>query len=263
MTEASLKQGKQVLDLLGDLSTEEVQNLIERGDLVKMLARANKAWLDRDTLLSQLRPPTPVSGYSPVSSYVERIMARAKVRGWKLTQQHTDSLSAQLQGHDHTGPLAPVGASMWLGNLDFTWSELFLWLEDEARDQGLEYYQYFTSTPTFYSGSKQAGDPFLKAVGFDLSLWDPQNGVVPKEERKKAGRQYHWPSLEVPLLLCLNPGLMKVMDGTSFPFLMAPGLVVDSDYLPFFYRSGRELYVHHGWADRQWHYAAVVRFREL
>jgi hypothetical protein len=261
MSEASLKQAKQVLDLLSGMSTDEVQNLIKRGDLVKMLAQADVSRIDSDAFAALLKPPVPQPSYTAVSDYVARIMARSELRGWGFTQKHADSLSAQLEGHDHAGPLAPVGVKMWLGrDLTFNWAERIAWLKDIVAAEGLTYYQYLDSTPTFHPGSEIKGNLSLAAAGLDLSLWHRQNGLVPNEVR---AQQSCWPSLEVPDLLCLNPSLMHVMDGENFPFLMAPGLVVGSDRVPLFARDGREVYVFYYWAVGRWYFTAMVRSREL
>jgi len=41
-----------------------------------------------------------------------------------------------------------------------------------------------------------------------------------------------------------------------------PGLVVDSDNLPYFNRDSDEAFVNDNWDDNQWHNNSVVAFRD-
>lgn len=260
---ATWKQRGKLDSLFGDdPSSDQLQQVLANGDLFKLLIDAsNLKGVDRKAFAALLAPSVSQPNYTAVSDYVDIIMARSKLRGWGFTKKHADAFSIELVACDHAGPLAPTGTSMWLGrDLAYNWAERVAWLKDVAAAEGLEYYQSFDSSPNFYPGSEVQGKLSLHAAGLDLSLWDLQNGLVPDNERPKQPR---WPSLEVPDLLCLNPELLHLMDGKNFPYLMAPGLVVDSGHLPHFRRYGRRLYVRHRWAAFRWYFAAVVRFREF
>lgn len=257
-----MKQTRKLLGLFGDDPTvEQVQNILGNGDLFKQLLETDLTKVDRELFAAALRPPVPQPSYTPVADYVDRIMARNELRDWGFTAKHADALRQQLEGLDHAGPLAPVGVRIWRGrDLAYNWAESIAWLQDEVKAQGLEYYKYFDSVPTFSPGSEIKGKHSLTAVGLDFSLWDPKDGLVPNEVRPQ---QPCWPSLEVPDLLCLNPQLIHIMDGENFPFLMATGLVVVSDDVPNFSRCERGFYVFYYWADDAWYPAAMVRSREL
>ena len=262
-TPATWKQRGKLDTLFGDdPSSDQIQQVLANGDLFKLLLTADDlSKVDRDAFAALLKPSVPQPSYTAVSDYVDRIMARSELRGWGFTQKHADALWLELEGHDHAGPLAPIGVKMWLGrDLAFNWAERIAWLNDTIAAEGLAYCKYFDSTPTFHPGSEIKGRLSLAAAGLDLSLWDRQNGLVPNEVRPK---QSCWPSFEVPDLLCLNPSLMHVMDGENFPFLMAPGLVADSVNVPGFLRYGREVSVYCSWPDGGWYDSAMVTSREL
>lgn len=235
-----------------NMTAEEMEAVLRE----PKLAHGMLGWLRE-----QLNPPVPQPSYTPVADYVDRIMARSELRGWGLTANHADGLWQQLEGINHAGPLSPVGVRIWLGKtLEHNWAETLAWLEDTAKEQGLEYYKYFDSVPEFRPGSEIKGKASLRAVGLDLSLWNPQGGIVPNDEFPNLPS---WPSLEVPQLLCLNPELMHAMDGENFPFLMSSGLVVEGFSVPSFDRDGQKLSVGYGWPVNRWHFRAMVRPREL
>lgn len=234
-----------------NMTAEELEAVLRQ----PKLAHGMLGWLRE-----QLNPPAPQPVYTAPSDYVSRIVARSQARDWGFSNQQLTTLERELEGLDHAGPLSPVGVRIWLGSLEKTWQESMLWLKEETEAQGLEYCPHFDSVPTFRPGSEIKSKPRLACVGLDLTLWNPQDGIVPKQELPKLDS---WPTVEVPQLLCLNPQLMQVMDGKNFPHLIVSGLVVGSDGVPYFDRDGQELLVCFYWVSDNWYSYALVRSREL
>lgn len=242
------------------LTTEELYKLDKQMMHLKDMVVAGS----RD--LTQVRPAlqdiidgnfaesTPPS-FTPISEYAELIWARSEERGWGFTRDQIEQLRAELA----VGTLNAV--TIWRGrDLAYNWAESLAWLKDVVETAGLEYNLYFDSTPSFYTGSELMGDePFLAVAKLDFSHWDRKNSLVPNELRQQQPR---WPSLEVPDWLALNPGYISQMDGKKIPFLMASGFVVGSDYVPDFYRDGREFNVSYSSAGHQWSHTACVGFRD-
>lgn len=224
--------------------------------------RREECIMTKASLKQALESPSSLPNYTSVDEYVDRIMARNELRDWGFTNKHADELRRQLKGHDHADRLSPVGVRIWRGrDLAYNWAESLAWLQDEVKAQGLEYCQNFDSEPTFYPGSEIKGKPNLTAVGLDL-MWDSKDGLVPSEVRYP---RLYWQrrsllSLEVPDLLCLNPQLMHIMDGKTFPFLMAAGFDL---LVPGFYRNEDRLDVSCYWGGHRWRDSAVVCSRKL
>lgn len=235
------------------LSTEMVEKVIKYPYLGKRMVDAI------DVYPSQESPKSSIP-WTPVADYAYHIMARSQLRGWGFTPDDAYKLSAKL--HDHDGPLTPTGVSIWLGkNLGYNWTEMTTWIEDEVKKLGFTFHTYFdTNRLSFLAGSEHAGKRKLDVVDLDIAtFWDPTNGVIPGNVRSTRSK---WPGLEVATLLALNPQVYVAMDGKTIPYMFAPGLVVDSDYLPRFYRSARKVYADGGWAVYRWYCTSVVAFRE-
>lgn len=224
------------------LSTEMVEKVIRCPYLGRKMVDA----IDEP---QQASPRSPIP-WTPVADYVYRIMARSQLRDWGFTQADADKLSTTM--HDHHGQLMPTGVSIWLGkNLKFNWTEMTAWIEDEVKALEFTFQDYFgPSRLSFYPGSEVTGKRKLDVVDFDLAtFWDSINGVIPGDVRSTRQK---WPGLEVLQLLALNPQVCVAMDGKTIPYMFAPGLVVDSDSLPYFDRSDREVYVGDVWDGNQW-----------
>ncbi len=264
-TPATMKQTRKLLSLFGDEPTvEQVQNLLGNGDLIQRMLDADLSQVDRGAFATLLTPAAPDIPWTPVSQYVERIMARSRLRGWGFTKKQSAALAANLT--DHAGRLRPTGVTIRLGKgLEHDRAEAIAWLEDEAKACGFAFEDYTGPGRTsFYVGSEQSEQEDTKClgpVGLDLeTYWDPTDGVVPSEVRRL---QRFWPGLEVAWLLALNPQVYVKMDGTIIPFMLASGLVVGSGSLPRFLRDGRKAFVGGYWDGRRWHGTAMVAFREL
>ncbi len=270
VTPGTYKQAERLLELVGELNptTDQLQNLFGAGDLLKQMAATDLSQVDRlsfaAVLDGTLKLPVPSIPWTPVKEYVERIMDRSEIRGWGLTKTQAAKLATQLATHDHAGPLTPTGVSIWLGkNLEYNRAEAIAWLEDEVKALGFSFTDHIGSGRTlFYPGSQVTSKRQIHAVSLDLGkFWNPTDGLIPRQVRAKD--QQRWPGLEVFWLLALNPRVYVAMDGKIVPYMFAPGLVVDSDYLPRFDRNGRECYVDDHWDDSTWCKAALVAFREL
>ncbi len=136
MTKASLAQGKQLLELFSGASSDQVQQLVEAGDLVQALYQAEAlSGVDRASfeavLAGTLRLPVPPIPWTPVDQYAQRIRARADLRGWAISEDQTTALAERLCSCDHAGRLLPTSVSIWLGqDLEYNRAEAIAWLED-------------------------------------------------------------------------------------------------------------------------------------
>lgn len=261
-----MAQGKQLLELFSGATTDQVQNFVQAGDLLQMMSRADLARVDRQAFAALLNPPAQISAnpLTAVDEYVERIMARSELRGWGFTCEHADQLRDQLADRDHAGPLTPVGVTIWReGDLAHNWAESLAWWSDEMKAIGLKPVDYLSSLkPKLYHNRESSLRPILSACGLDFqTFWDSEGGIVPRDVRS-AHPMRKWPATEVIDFLALNPHYAALMDGESIPFLMAAGLVVDSDYVPYFGRHDRGVYALYRWDGGRWHGTAMVAFRE-
>ena len=135
-------------------------------------------------------------------------------------------------------------------------------LEHEVEALGKRFTPYVNAERvSFFPGSEQSGGRKLTVALLNLATyWDPTDGVVSNEVRKIEKRL---PGLEVAWLLALNPQVYLAIDYETIPGLIAAGLVVDSDYVPFFERGSDGAYVSGArWAISRWSGNSVVVFRE-
>jgi len=242
-------------------TTDDVQNVLANWELFQTMFAADLSEVDRDEFRALMFPPVACT---PVAEYATRIMARSKQRGWGLTEAQVEQFATKLV--DHAGPNLPTGVSLWLGtDLELNWVEAMLWLKDEVEALGFKFTEYFNADDlTFYAGSKQKGEKQLDAVGLDFSTYfHVKKGMMPYVVRSEHP-EARWPGLEVVWTLALSPQVYIAMNGTAEkPFIMAPGLVVGSDYLPIFARDDFGACVGFYEAAYGWGGSAVASFRDL
>lgn len=261
-TPASVHQAsKFVRDALGDPDSDRMQYLLANSTLFKELAQADFSKIDR-AAFTALLTPTPASiAWRPVGEYADKIGEWNKLRGWGLTKTHITTFARTLV--DHLDPLHPTGISLWLGrDLPYNWEEVMACLEYEVTAVGEKFTPYFgAERVSFFPGSERCGGRKLAVALLDLATyWNPTDSVVPKEVSKIEKRL---PGLEVAWLLALNPQVYLAIDYETIPGLIAAGLVVDSDYVPFFERGSDGAYVSGArWAISRWSGNSVVVFRE-
>ncbi len=260
-TPASVHQASKFFkDALGDPDSDQMQYLLANSKFFKELARADFSRIDFNAFTKSLTPALAPIAWRPISRYAAKIEEWNKMRGWGLTKAQITAFAATLV--DHLDPLHPTGISLWLGrDLPFNWEEAMACLKLEVEALGEKFKPYFESNRiSFFPGSEQSGKRKLTVALLDLqTYWNPTDGVVPNEVRKIEKRL---PGLEVAWLLALNPEVYLAIDYKTIPGLVATGLVVDSDGVPFFVRDSDEAYVDDYWADNHWNDYSVVRFRE-
>lgn len=261
---ASFEQASRLLEFFKEVkpTSEQLQNFFGAGDLVKqMLNCPDLSKIDRSAFSALLFSKSGLTlPWTPTSEFVDRIMARSKLRGWGFTEADAKKLADSL--HDHYGDLYPTSVRLWLGKtLKFNWSELMLWIKDEVEALGYEFAEYFNvDRLSFFPGSEMSGKRSMDAVDLDLqTFWNPKDGIVARDERPKRKK---WPGLEVAVLLALNPQIYIMMDGETVPYMLESGLVVDSGDLSYFHRLGREVYVRYDWVGNRWYDTTMVAFRE-
>jgi hypothetical protein len=256
----SPEQIKKLLGLLGNPSGLKLQTLLDNGgDLLKQMIDADLTRVDRSAFETALIPISVPIDWWPVSKYVGKISEWNEMRHWGLTQTQIDAFAATLV--DHLDSAHPTGISLWLGHdLAFNWDEALACLEYEVEALGMKFTKYVESDKvSFFPGSEQSGEISLTVALLDIATyWDPINGVVPREVRTKEGRL---PGLEVVWLLALNPQVYLMIDYETVPGLIAAGLVIDLDDLPYFRRDPSEVFVYDYPDNRRWGGRSVVVFR--
>lgn len=248
-----------------NISVERFQNFYEAGDLiVQMLNCLDLSRVDRTAFTALLIPKFSIP-WTPVIEYADRIMRRSKLRGWGFIQADADKLAAKLL--NHAGDLYPTSVSLWLGkDLKFNYPEILLWIKDEVEALGYKFTEYFdVDRVSFFSGSEISGKRSLEPCYLDIeTFWDKVNGIVAKDTRPNRKK---WPSLEVLVLLALNPQVYIMMNGETVPYMLSAGLVVDFAFLPYFNRFShgvfnRRVYVDERWVVARWYNATMVAFRK-
>lgn len=243
------------------LTTQQFQNVMENGDLLKqMLNCPDLSLVDRSAFSALLVPKLTIP-WTPVKLFSKLIFARSKKRGWGYTKAETDKLAAELL--DHAGDLQPTSVSVWLGkDLKFNYSEILLWIRDEVEKLGFRFKEYsdYANRLSFLSGSEISGKRFLGPCYLELKKFrDKVNGIVFGDVKSQSQR---WPSLEVLILLALNPQVYILMDGEKVPYMIAPGLVGGSGRLLGFDCVSGEAYVNDFWDGGRWYSTVFVSFRE-
>jgi hypothetical protein len=238
---------------------QQIQNILESGDLVKMMLKCPNLSQVNRSMFSSALVSVP---WTPVAEYADRIFKRSELRNWGFSRDDVDNLAESLR--NHTGPLQPTGVTIWLGHdLEFNYAELSLWLKEETEALGYDFTDWVSKEAkslSFRTGSKFLETPTLKAVGLDLkTFWDNRDGIIPKDvipARRK------WPSLEVLVLLALNPQFFALMDGDTIPSMIAPGLIVDNNSIPRFGHHNNKISVFFNQEDSAWYQVALVSFRK-
>jgi hypothetical protein len=259
-TPASLDQGKKLLDLVQKCTTEQLQNILTNGDLVKLMFDAPLKDVDRTAFSALLTPPHESIPWRPVYRYAFKIADWNKLRGWGLTTTQITTFARTIV--DHLDPLHPTGVSLWLGrDLSYNWEEVMACLKLEVEALGEKFTPFFgAERVSFFPESEQTGGRKLTVALLDLATyWNPTDGVVPNEVRKIEKRL---PGLEVAWLLALNPEVYVAIDYETIPGLIAAGLVVGSGEVPIFAHDSDEPFVLDSWAGHMWDGYSVVAFRE-
>ena len=209
-----------------------------------------------------LENPTPKIEWTPVKQYAERILKRSDECGWGFSKSDVINLASNLK--EHSGSLYPSSINIWLGeDIEHNWAEAINWLRDEVDSLSYSLQTYFEPRQvSFTPNSEQSGPKCLKSIQLDLATyWDPICGISPFKIKQTKSI---WPGLEIVWLLALNPQIFLDMDGLNIPYLIAPGLSIDSG-LPCFYNDSNVHKVHAfcDWNDgRQWKSASMVTFAE-
>lgn len=258
------KDLRQTLRRLQILETQLWDGKLEPIATRKALEQVSKGQFELAAPKKPRRPRKPVYGhFTPVENYAELIAARRDLRGWQVTDELINQFAHDLV--PHSGRLAPTSARFWLGgDLRYNWDEFRLWALEEAAKADLMPNDWVASmSASFWPGSERTGEPSLGVCGLNLeTYWRPGEGIVPRDIRQPG---QDWPGLEVPVFLALNPVYMLAMnsEASGLPFLLAPGLRIGSERLPWFDRSGRDFGADCYWDYYRFHGTALVCFGEL
>jgi hypothetical protein len=139
-----MAQGKQILDLLSGATTEQAQQLIQNGDLLKCMVEADLSRVDRDAFAALLAPATPAM-FRSVSEVYQAFVERAQARNWFSSQQ-LNELAECVEEHINTNFKSTLSGAfsfdIWLGDLQKTFEELWLWAADEQTRLGHNHWRY-------------------------------------------------------------------------------------------------------------------------
>ncbi len=202
-------------------------------------------------------------GWTPVDKY------GAKLRDWNqqfklgFTESQIDELVAKLP--THAGPLQPTSITLTLGKgLQHDWNTAMKIVQYELSQIGGAFTPYVDGSQlTYYAGCEVASDQRRLAPALlDLGrFWSKLDGVSVRQVRGQL-RGQPLPTTEVAWLLALSPQVYAAMDGKTIPRLWAPGLVVDSECVPYFGRGADEAFVDAFWDGHQWRGSSVAAFRQ-
>ncbi len=129
MTKASLAQGKQILDLFSGCSSEEVQQFIEAGDLLGMMAVTDLKRVDRRAFADLLAGSVPAAALKlwSTADVLRAFVARNNERGWGFTREQISTLEVSMPA-DAVSRLDDMSSlEIWLGDLPTTFEELWAW----------------------------------------------------------------------------------------------------------------------------------------
>lgn len=258
---ATLAQGQKLLSLVKDVPSKQVQNLLENGDLLLALAKADGSRIDRAAFNALLAPVPEAIDWTPVSQYAD------KLRDWNnrfslgLSDEQIDGLILP----DHAGPHQPTSITLTLGKgLQHDRKVVRQILKYELNKIGVAFTDYSEDAPTSYFPGSEPADskqPSLGTALLDIGrFWDSKNGVAPRAVREQF-RGQPLPALEVAWLLALNPQVYAAMDGKTVPFMWAPGLVIRSGGVACFGRGAVGAFVRGHRGGNQWGGDSVVVFR--
>lgn len=279
---ASLVQGKQLLELFSGASREEAQNLIESGDLVRMMFEADLSRIDRETF-RQLMAASPL--VLPPVSLEEQL---AKYRRWN--EPHSLEITEEMFAAIDLTPTP----NLKFGEVDlivyyapdkddvsgvqrtFDVSSQLMAEEQEALFDDDE--EHAWKWPGLQSDPEHlrltAGierKPGLRRVILDRNAWHkPQQGRSVKEVRTWAAQDGH--ILAGPEVLwdaALDPQSAQNMDGSKNPFRdMAAYEVTVPDggpwgSCPYLCRDGRQVRLSAGWVGISFQRWSAPLVREL
>lgn len=221
---ATFSQASRLVQFINECKPgkDKIQKLLENGVIVKLLLECEDlTMVDLDALRALLMVEPNIS-WTPVSELTDRIMRRSALRNWGFTQEDADKLTAEL--HEHYGPLCPTSVMIWLGNLEYSISEMLIWLDDELVTRGCQFTWDFNDKDVcFFAGSEISGERRLVVVDLDL------RNTFTRQQYKfmDSFRKERLPGIETVSLLALNPQLLVKMDGEIVPDIIAAGLCVD------------------------------------
>lgn len=128
MSKASLAQGKQILDLLSECTSTEVQRLLEAGDLLRLVMKHGARGVDRVAFERLLRASRESGDFTPTHEIVQAVLARSRQRGWNLTQATLHAMTSANFGVPRTSSAeALITPDIWLGSAQKTATELWQW----------------------------------------------------------------------------------------------------------------------------------------
>ncbi len=230
----------------------QFQNFIESEDLIiSMLKCPDLASIDRvafNSLLCQQKTTeklpqevgltclqVPPFKSTPISKYVDRIMARNKKRNWGFTPTEAKSLALKLV--NHKAPLEPTGVNIWLGgNFDFNFEEAVSWISDEldlltpSPEDGMGYIfednLYGEIIESYCNIVQPADKRKLNVTQIDFApFWEQNGGIFPNLIRDK---KENWPGLELLWYFALNPHVLIAI-GKKFHVIFLLGVTKQSN----------------------------------
>lgn len=227
-TPASLAQAQKVLDLLRGTTTEEMQALLENGDLLKAMVRADLSGVDRDDfgrLLGTRRKATPTSfEYATPEEQLATVRTLNADRGWGFSDEDFPAVPADFTPKRPSEMLLlsvylPAGEHE--AGLERTFLEL--WASTNA-PEGFEK----RTDRTFQTDANHlrvvggAWNPGIRWVAFDPSAFLAVTAKEALEEALLAG--YDLAGTEVLMATLLFPEWAKLFSSGAVPRPALSGL---------------------------------------
>lgn len=265
MGEASIKQGKHILDVFSGCTTEEVQNVIEASDLLKLMVRADLKKVDRQAFAALLAPPVPTfeNLFRTPEQLFEAFKARNTERKWGFSDEQIRQLCEQIPTLHKSTLQRLLTLRIWLGELSFTFEELWSWNKDvHDATWRWDYLKSDKKHLRLLDGKLYGKQLSVEWVVIDVTT---NRGEAPKDVRNPSTS----PDVEIFAAAALHPDWPKAINYDTIPGVWLPGLqatVPGGDawgHVPVLRRHDRKVHLHAGWDDGRLSYYAVPVFREL
>lgn len=269
MSKASLAQGKQLLELFSGASTDQVQNLIQAGDLLQMMFRADLSQVDRQAFAALLAPSTKDPSrfdrhLMSLEAQLAQLRTFNRLHWGVLKEEQFEAVGQELSRLDYEADdnvqrvddleILYVDFGSPERTLEMWWKVIAANQPNAWRYDGLktnpEHLRLGPNTRSYESG--------IHRVRINLvAHWVPEQGRSVQQVRDRAAeRGETLAHAEALAAYGLHSELVQQMDGENLPFIDLAGYEAtvtghqawtDVPYLGWG-RIGREVGLNAGWA---------------
>ncbi|HTE57833.1 MAG TPA: hypothetical protein VK694_03730 [Verrucomicrobiae bacterium] len=227
---ASIDQVTRLLRLLADHPGGTVERLLDSQDLLRMLLEVDPSQIDRRRFGAAVAPFDPASVFASPTDMATALRRRAEWRSWPLAKEQIDVVCGQLlQGH--SSGLRCLSVDIWLGDLQTTYIELWLWMCDVHRYWPVDTVSSGADQLRLLDVGRYGAEPEVKTVELDLGgYWTPQHRCQHSPESVRHPDTS--PGLEVLAAAALHPEWLVRMGTKMVPRVWLPGLQVNDSSQP-------------------------------